>query len=82
MEFAILDDHRVNLKESEKKDKYLNPARELKTLWNMEVTFIPIIIGDLCTVTERLLKGLENMEISGRDENIQTTALLRSAKIQ
>ena len=30
MEFAVLTDHRKNLKESEKKDKYLDLARELK----------------------------------------------------
>ena len=30
MDFAILADHRVKLKESEKRDKYLNLARELK----------------------------------------------------
>ena len=30
MDFAVLTDHNVKLKESEKKDKYLNLARELK----------------------------------------------------
>ena len=30
MDFAVPDDHRVKLKESEKKDKYLDLARELK----------------------------------------------------
>ena len=30
-------DHRINLKECEKKDKYLDLARELKRLWNMKV---------------------------------------------
>ena len=32
----------MNLKEYEKKDKYLDFAREL---WNMKVTIIPIVIG-------------------------------------
>ena len=36
-DFAIRADHRVKLKESEKKDKYLDLARELKKLWNMKV---------------------------------------------
>ena len=31
MDFAILAEQRVKLKESEKKDKYLNLIRELKT---------------------------------------------------
>ena len=45
-------DHRINLKESEKKDKYLDLARELKKLWNMKVTIMPIVIGALGTVTK------------------------------
>ena len=31
-----------NIKEGEKRDKYLDLARELKRLWNMIVTVIPI----------------------------------------
>ena len=58
MDFAVPADHRVKLKESEKKDKYLDLARELKKLWNMKVTFISIVIGALGSVTEGLLKGL------------------------
>ena len=34
-DIAVLADHRVKLKECEKKDKYLDLARELKELWNM-----------------------------------------------
>ena len=30
VDFAILADHRIKLKDCEKKDKYLNFARELK----------------------------------------------------
>ena len=37
-------DHRINLKEGEKKDKYLDLARELKKLWNMKVKIVPIVI--------------------------------------
>ena len=52
MDFAVPVDHRVKLKESEKRDKYLDVARELKKLWNMKVTIIPIVIGALGTVTK------------------------------
>ena len=51
VDFAVLADHRINLKESEKKDKYLDLARELKMLWNMKVTIVPIVIGALGTMT-------------------------------
>ena len=74
-------DHRINLKENEKKDKYLDFARELKKLWNMKVRIVPIVIGALGTITKGLLKGLEDLKIGGRVETIQTTALLRMARI-
>ena len=81
VDFAVPVDHRVKLKESEKKNKYLDLDRELKKLWNMKVMFIPIVIGALGTVAEGLLKGLVGSEIIGRVETIQTTTLLRSARI-
>ena len=56
MDFAVLADHRVKLKESEQKDKYVNLARKLKKLRNMKVTFIPVVIGVLGTVTKGLTK--------------------------
>ena len=49
VDFAVSADHWIKLKEYEKKDKYLNLARELKKLWNMKVTIILIVIG-FCTV--------------------------------
>ena len=60
VDFAVPADHRIKLKECEKKDKYLDLARELKKLWNMQVTIIPIVIGAFGTVTKGLLKGLED----------------------
>ena len=47
----------------------------------MKVTVIPILIGALGTVTNGLVKGLEEAEIRARVETIQTTALIRSARI-
>ena len=46
----------------------------------MKVTVIPIVIGALGSVTKGLIKGLEDLEIRGRVETIQTTPLLRSAR--
>ena len=42
---------------------------------------IPIVIGAFGTVTKGLLKGLDDLEVGGWVETIQTTALLRSARI-
>ena len=81
VDFAVPAYHRIHLKESEKKDKYLDLVRELKRLWNMKVTIWPIVIGTLGTITKGLLKGLEDLKVGGRVETIQTTALLRTARI-
>ena len=44
---AVPADHKVKLKESVKRDKYLDLAREVKQLWNIKVTVIPTVIGTL-----------------------------------
>ena len=45
------------------------------------MTIIPIVIGAFGTVTKGLLKGLGDLEVGGRVETIQTTALLKTARI-
>ena len=47
----------------------------------MKVTIMPIVIGGFGIVTKGLLKGLENLEVGGRVETIQTTALLGTARV-
>ena len=68
------------MKESEKIDKYLDLARERKKLWNIRFKVIPIVVSALGTDTGSQEKALEEMEISGRIETIQATALFESAK--
>ena len=81
VDFAVSADHRIKLKGCEKKDKYFDLARELKKLWNMKLSIVTIVIGAFGTVTEGLLKGLEDLEVGGRVETIQTTSLLKTARI-
>ena len=45
------------------------------------MTIVPIVIGAFGTVTKGLLKGLDDLEFGGRVETIQTTALLKTARI-
>ena len=40
----------------------------------MKVTIIPTVTGAIGTVTKGLLKGLEDLEVDGQVETIQTTA--------
>ena len=69
--FAVPADPRVKFKESEKSDKYLDLAGELKKkLWNVEVTVIPIVIGAFETIPEGLGNGLIDIEIRGQLEAV------------
>ena len=47
----------------------------------MEHESVPIVIDAFGIVTKGLLKRLEDLEVGGRVETIQTTALLRTARI-
>ena len=44
----------------------------------MKVTIMPIVNGTLGGITKGLVLGLENMDISGREETIQTQEMLRT----
>ena len=70
VDLVVPADHSVKWNASGKKDKYLDLARELKKVWNMKVTIIPIVIGALGTVTKGLIKRLEDLEIRGRVKTI------------
>ena len=59
--FFARANHRVKIKESKKRDKYLDLARELKKIWAVMV--IPIVIGALRTIAKGFLKELEDLEI-------------------
>ena len=80
-DLAVPADCRVKLKEGKKRGKYIDLVRELKKLWNVKVTVIPIITGVLSTVTRGLVQGLEDLKIRGGVETIQIIELLRSARI-
>ena len=70
----------LKLEKAKKNGSNVDFAWELKTLWNMKVTMIPIFDGSFGTVHkifERKLDKLENREII---EVIQTTILLRSPR--
>ena len=66
------------MKESEKIDKYLDFSTELKKLWNLTVTMMPIVVGVFGTVPKLLERRLEELEIR---ERLKTITLLRSARI-
>ena len=78
--FTVQADHKVKIKESKKRDKYMDLAGKLKKkLWIMAVTVIPIVVVVFGTVSISLERWIEEkLEIS---VHIEITALLRSARI-
>ena len=82
VDFAVSSDISVKITPPQKKrDKYFNLAWELKKLWNVKVTLIPIVIVSHGTSHKNLLRRREELEIRGRTETLQTTAWLGSARI-
>ena len=55
MDWAVQADHRVEIKESEKSDNYLDLARELRKPSMIRMKVITIVIGALSMIS----KGLE-----------------------
>ena len=53
----------------------------MKKLWNMKVTIVTTVIGAFGTITKGSLKGLGDLEVGGRVETLQMTALLRTDRI-
>ena len=47
----------------------------------MKMTVLPVVIGTLGTIFKGFLKKLEDLEIRGRTETIQTMAFLGLARI-
>ena len=73
LNIAVPADHRVKLKENEKREKYLDLARELKYCGTRELL---MVIGALETDSKALEKGLEESEIRGQIDTIKISALL------
>ena len=65
-ELAVPPDYKVKIKESEKSDKYLDLARELRKLLNIRVTVIPIVIGALGTIPKGLEKDWKGWKSTNR----------------
>ena len=47
----------------------------------MKVTVIPVVVGSLGTIPKSLVKEQEQLEIEEQARTIETTALIRLAKI-
>ena len=80
MDFVIPTDHGLKTNENEKRNKYLDVTRQLRKLWNIWVTVIPIGNDVLGTASKGSVTSLEELEIGRRFETVQIIELLRSAR--
>ena len=77
-------DTRIQKKEKEKVDAYTDLKYEILKVWRgdvKKVIILPVIIGALGSVTERLQEELEKFDYRNGLETIQKTCLLGSARI-
>ena len=68
-------------KEAEKKLKYNSLCIEIKKMWNMKCTIIPIITGATGLVTGSLRKSLEAVPGKRSIDSLQKTAVLGTSHI-
>ena len=45
VDFVVITDKRVKIKETEKREKYLDLAREQRKQWSIKVSVIPVVVG-------------------------------------
>ena len=76
VDFAVLTDDNLSQKNANRMISTSTFLENWKKFW-----IIPIVIGALGKVTKGLVQGREDLKITGRVETVQTTALLRSARI-
>ena len=82
MDIASPGDHRVYEKEGEKIEKYQDLKREIGRLWGIRhLQVIPVVVGALGVVNNRLDAWLEKLGVTIRTGPLQRTALLGTARI-
>ena len=68
-------------RENFKVDKYQDLKREVAKLWNVRAVVIPVVVGALGMVTNRLEGFIRNIGVDVSVGPLQKTCLLRTAKI-
>ena len=82
MEFTVPADHREKIRESEKKDKYVDLATEQKKKKTLEHHSDGDTNGGWCTWSnpQRIGKGLENLETSRDHPDYSITKIARNTE--
>ena len=75
IDFAIPYGTRVDHKEVEKIEKYLNLARELKKMWNTKAPVVLFVVAALGTPAKALEKRLKTIGIETKLTELQKNCL-------
>ena len=81
IDVAIPADRYVVQKEAEKKLKYKSLCTEIKRMWNLKCTIVPVIIGATGIVTRSLNKNLETIPGKHSIDSLQKTAILGTSHV-
>jgi len=81
IEVAIPADRNVVQKEVEKKLKYKSSCIEIKRMWNLKCTIIPVIIGATGIGTRSLRKNVEAVPGKHSIDSLQKTVILGTSHI-
>ena len=81
IDVAIPMDHRVKVKEDNKVETYLDLAAEVRRQYQVKTTIVPIVIGALGAIPERLEKSLETLELPDVIGSLQTAVLIATGAI-
>ena len=79
--FAIPYDTRVDDKEVENIEEYLDLARELKKVWNIRVIVVPLVAGAMGTPVKELERRLKTIGIETKITELQKTVLIHTSRI-
>ena len=79
--FAIPYDTRVDDKEVENIEEYLDLARELKKVWNIRVIVVPLVAGAMGTPAKELERRLKTIGIETKITELQKTVLIHTSRI-
>ena len=74
-------DARVDDKEIEKIEKYLDLARELSKVWNVKLTLVRLVVGAMGTPAKALEKRLKTIGIQTKISELQKTLLIHTSRI-
>ena len=81
IDFAVLEDSRIEEKEKEKMKKYQDLRKELQMIWNVRVKIIPLVVGSLGAIPKQFCKRLEENGITAEIRQVQKSVLLETTRI-